>query len=716
VQVFQEEELNREVRISQENTVTLPLIGNVDLAGKTARQAEEIIRSRYERDYLVRAQVNLIVMEYVPRNVFVVGSVGQPGVVPFPREQGLTLLDAISRAGSFNRLADKKHVTLKRTYSDGRTETFTINAEDLSKGESTETWPLQPRTSSRSLNECFNPTMSSVEPQPQRTPEPGGYGYNYGGNYAGYSAVGYGYGDGSSGMHRSFQDYVLILRERIWYVIVVFLVIFSSALVYTLSQPKIYSSVATLQVLRSDPKVMQVQQVTDNDIRGTEDLNTQLKVMESGTIIQKVAERITGEDKAAFLAPYDHAVADTAFVAETLAKNRKVQLQRLTLIITVSYEHPDRFVAAKVANLFADEYLAHNTRLRADDAARAFDDLKNTADDQRKKVDQLARRLQEYKEKNNQVSLDQRKDIVSDTLKSLNAEVNRTASLLTNAELRLTQVKEHRAKGADLMDLTFIAAQPLITKLTQDLAARKIMVAQLGERYRDKHPKMVEAARSLEQTQRELSKAISDTCDQVESEYQLALSNSRRAQEDLARQKTESLELDRNGLEYSSLERELKTNELILQSITARARETSMTGNIKTENARIVDRAAPSREDKPISPNLALNLGLGVAGGLGLGLAFAFFVAFIDDRVKSSFDIEGVVGVPLIGIIPQIKRMDPTDKAQMVMTNADRQVSEAFLALHSSLRLKNESKTAKVILTTSTIPGRGSPSRRPTWR
>ena len=145
VQVFQEEELNREVRISQENTVTLPLIGNVDLAGKTARQAEEIIRSRYERDYLVRAQVNLIVMEYVPRNVFVVGSVGQPGVVPFPREQGLTLLDAISRAGSFNRLADKKHVTLKRTYSDGRTETFTINAEDLSKGESTETWPLQPR-------------------------------------------------------------------------------------------------------------------------------------------------------------------------------------------------------------------------------------------------------------------------------------------------------------------------------------------------------------------------------------------------------------------------------------------------------------------------------------------------------------------------------------------------------------------------------------------
>ena len=544
-------------------------------------------------------------------------------------------------------------------------------------------------------------------PVPKKSPETPGYGYNYGGNYSGYSAIGYGYGEGGNGVQRSFQDYLLILRERIWYIIVVFLVVFSSSLVYTLSLTKIYQSTATVQIFRRDPTVMQVQQVVDNDIRGAEDLNTQLKVMESQTIIQKVAERITGEDRAAFLAPYEKTSADTAFIAETLYKNRKVQLQRLTLIITVSYEHPDRFVAAKVANLFADEYLAHNTRLRADDAARAFDDLKNTADDQRKKVDQLAKRLQEYKEKNNQVSLDQRKDIVSDTLKSLNAEVNRTATVLTYAELRLNQVREHRTKGEDLTDLPFISSQPLITQLTSQIAAQKIAIAQLLQRYREKYPKVVEAKQSLEQTQRELTKAVSDACDQVESDYQLALRNSQRAQDELTKQKTESLELDRNGLEYSSLERELKTNELILQSITARARETSMTGNIKTENARIVDRAGPAPETKPITPNVPLNLGLGVAGGLGLGLAFAFFVAFIDDRVKSSFDIEGVIGVPLIGIIPQIKRMDQADKAQIVVNNADRQVAEAFLTLHSSLRLKDESKNAKCILTTSTIPGEG---------
>lgn len=144
VQIFQEDDLNREVRISQENTVKLPLVDTVSLKDKTVRQAEEYIRDLYGRDFLAKPQVNLFVLEYAPRRVFIAGAVNKPGVVLFQQEQGLTLIDAISRADSFNRLADKKRVTLKRTKSDGSTETFTINVEDLMKGDSNQTWPLQP--------------------------------------------------------------------------------------------------------------------------------------------------------------------------------------------------------------------------------------------------------------------------------------------------------------------------------------------------------------------------------------------------------------------------------------------------------------------------------------------------------------------------------------------------------------------------------------------
>ncbi|MET0262549.1 MAG: polysaccharide biosynthesis/export family protein [Rariglobus sp.] len=142
VQVFQEENLKRDVRVSQEYSITLPLIGKVDLKGKSLRQAEDLIRDLYDRDYLVNPQVNVVVVEYAKRTVNVIGQVNQPGAVLFPQEQGLTLLDAISRAGGFSRLAQRSQVKLTRTNADGKTDTYIINADELIKGTSSNSWPL----------------------------------------------------------------------------------------------------------------------------------------------------------------------------------------------------------------------------------------------------------------------------------------------------------------------------------------------------------------------------------------------------------------------------------------------------------------------------------------------------------------------------------------------------------------------------------------------
>jgi polysaccharide export outer membrane protein len=144
VQVFQEPDLLREVRISQEGTITLPLIEQVDLRNKTLRQAEQLIRDLYDRDFLVNPQITLVVVEYAKRTVNVLGNVNNPGAVPFPQEQKLNLIDAITRAGGFNRLADRKRVKLTRTSPGGKSETYEVNADQLmSRGASAEKWILQ---------------------------------------------------------------------------------------------------------------------------------------------------------------------------------------------------------------------------------------------------------------------------------------------------------------------------------------------------------------------------------------------------------------------------------------------------------------------------------------------------------------------------------------------------------------------------------------------
>lgn len=143
IKIFQEPTMDREVRMSREAVVFLPLIGQVNFKDMTIREAEEHVRSLYDRDYLVNPQINLTVLEYSRRTVNVLGSVANPGEIEFPREEGLNLLEAISRAGGFTRLAERRKVKLTRQSENGEVENFTINADEMIEGDSTKRWSLE---------------------------------------------------------------------------------------------------------------------------------------------------------------------------------------------------------------------------------------------------------------------------------------------------------------------------------------------------------------------------------------------------------------------------------------------------------------------------------------------------------------------------------------------------------------------------------------------
>jgi len=143
VKVYKEEDMTREVSVSQEYTVSLPLIGNVSVKDRSVRQIEEMIRQLYDRDFLVNPQVTVIVVRYAERAVNVIGSVNSPQAVPFPPERGLTLLEAIARAGGFSRLADRSKVKIIRTDDKGVSTTFTIDATKLMESRSANLWSLQ---------------------------------------------------------------------------------------------------------------------------------------------------------------------------------------------------------------------------------------------------------------------------------------------------------------------------------------------------------------------------------------------------------------------------------------------------------------------------------------------------------------------------------------------------------------------------------------------
>jgi capsular exopolysaccharide synthesis family protein len=502
-----------------------------------------------------------------------------------------------------------------------------------------------------------------------------------------------------------FHAYLLILRERIWYVAVAFLAVFVATLIYILSATRQFTAVGSVEILARDPVVMKVEEVRDTDLRGPEDLETQIKILESQTIVHMVADHLTSDETRALLKPYQKDGDDPVSAEDVLVENRKIIPIRLTRILQVAYTHPDPEIAARVANLFVEEYMDYNVRWRVDESMRAVEDLKVRADEQAKKVEELGNNLQAYRERQNMVSLVQKKDIVTEKLKALNTLLTQASSRMMEAEVRWNQVEQVRKANGNLANLAFIASSPIVQHLQQQIDEKKVAVADLQQRYRAEHPRMLSATQALAQCESDLNQAIEDAAASIQNDYQTAQSDYARAKSDLADQEAEALRLDRLSVDYATQQDELNVNQELLESIVTRMRETTMSATIETHNARVVDQAARPR--KFSSPHVVADICLGIVGGLGLGLALAFSVAYLDDRVRSAHQVEAVLGLHLIGIVPKIAKMDPEERAQIVLGTADPLAAEAFLTLYSNLRLKPQSKLAKVILVTSTRPGEG---------
>ena len=542
-------------------------------------------------------------------------------------------------------------------------------------------------------------------------------GYGYGGGYGGGSSYGYGggYGDGSYGgggygsgaPQRSFKDYFLMFRERIWYLIVAFFIIFSGSILYTFNKTKVYTAVAMVQLLRDDPSAMATAELEPNQIRSAEDLNTQISVLNSGKIIQGVERRLQDDERERFMAPYAGALSLSGPLSpmEILGKHRKVMPQRMSLMIGVAYTHPDPVIAARVANLFADEFINYNLTLNIDGSMKAVEDLRIRADQQKERVEELELKLAEYREENNAVSLDATENIAGTQLARLNEIKLSNKNFYDNLETRWNLIESYRREGKDLWELSFIAEQPRVSGLLERISGSKIQISSLSKRYREKHPVMIQLLQTLQESEAELEFAVNNSVNKIDAAYTESKSNFELASQRLAEKEAGLIQLSKTRVEYSSLLRDMAVQQGFLQALVGRMTQEKAQVNLKNPNSRVIDEALPPLRHS--SPNIVMNLAAGLFGGLAVGAGLIFLVAFLDDRVKSAFDIEGTIGLPMLGVVPRIKKLDSSSKAQAVASNVDHHVTETFRSIHSALKLNDESKNAKIIVTTSTVPGEG---------
>jgi polysaccharide export outer membrane protein len=127
IEVYQEVDLNKTVRIEGDGTVALALVGKVKVAGMSVAEGQSLITDLYNRDYLVDPQISVLVVSFSPKVIRILGSVNRPGVVEIPPDRDLTLTEAIAAVNGITRLGNPKSLKIKRVDGDGRSRQMEVN-------------------------------------------------------------------------------------------------------------------------------------------------------------------------------------------------------------------------------------------------------------------------------------------------------------------------------------------------------------------------------------------------------------------------------------------------------------------------------------------------------------------------------------------------------------------------------------------------------------
>ena len=115
IKVFGEDNLSNNYTVDSDGSITFPLIGRIQVAGKTTREIEEHVTKLLAPDYIRRAQVSVEIATYRSRSIYVIGEVRNPGRYNIQGPQ--TLLEVIAHAGSTTPTAS--NTIIVQRYKDG---------------------------------------------------------------------------------------------------------------------------------------------------------------------------------------------------------------------------------------------------------------------------------------------------------------------------------------------------------------------------------------------------------------------------------------------------------------------------------------------------------------------------------------------------------------------------------------------------------------------
>ena len=449
-----------------------------------------------------------------------------------------------------------------------------------------------------------------------------------------------------------------------------------------------YQARTLLQVMPPNPTSLSVTDAlvqTGNPMRDRQFFNTQLNVLHSRAIAERVVDRLKLKDQPAFQAAGDPVGLLLASVA--------VEPVPDTYIVEVRVTHNVPEDAALWANTLTDVYMDYSIEGQAEAAKRAYkwvtDQLAKTENGMQEAQDKLLKtyRGQDLFVPEGSVSA------ITTSITKLNEDHIQAQARKIELEAQLGEFAEARKRGRGLGAIPQVAKDEAASDINGKIQALTLELAKLREKYKEGHPEVQKVQVQMQQLRKDRDTRIAQIEESLRAEYRQLQRKEAELEAAIDEHKGRAAEQSQKLTEIDSLKKRADSAAGLYAVLLQKLNETNIAASLQNNNIRLLDRAVvPTNPVWPRKRQIAL---VALLAGLLLGAGWVLLRDALDNTLKDADDVERHLHLELLAAIPRYDK----DDASLA--------TEAYQNLRTALLFSRRGEEGQVVLITGTAPGEG---------
>ena len=497
-----------------------------------------------------------------------------------------------------------------------------------------------------------------------------------------------------------FLDYWRVIRIRLPLIVLVFLLVVITTGVVTYFLPRQFESSVTMQINQNDTYLKVFDDRGGGGGFDPRFITTQFEIIQRKEILYPVIEALGLEQKWKKL----YGILGKEQTLFRLRRMIDVREIRNTELIQISVLDQDKNEASEIANRIAEEYQRRRIGEQQGTVNRSLIQLKDEVAKQSRRVDELREEAQKIRIENeiqdlNPDSVVDPMQAANEVLLSVEQQVSterlRVSSLRTKYEQisKLTDDQIMRSISTlDVQDPTIIQMLPQYQEVASEEA--RLLNSGLGSN----HPIVKSIRAKKEVMSKQLASQIASLRASMEANIRIGEESIKELEQRLHESQTKQQTSKTRASGYYEAKNNYIQAKKILEAAEMRLSTETMQRTMPQDPTVIWERAEPA--DFPSRPRVLLNMILGIVVGLGFGVGLAFFIEYLDTSVKTLEEVESLLKVPVLAVIPK-------NISLLIKGRDDNPDSEAYRIMRTNIEFNRKSPSASSITMVSGGPGEG---------